>query len=185
MKLTASNGQTTVDICLQATGGLKKLVDLAIETGLSITQQVQAGESIETDIRPENQAILDYYNLNSIRPVSNNFAEPATIEGQEIIAITENQQQNRLVAAKRQSTADLCIEAIGAVDEIVTFCLENGIGITTDVIPGNKYQSPGVVTDQLIVDYYQSNRIKPITYALETSDSTLFASGLFEPGLFE
>ncbi|MHA3046007.1 hypothetical protein JSO59_001360 [Riemerella anatipestifer] len=71
MQITALHNQTLLDVCLQHTGTIEGVFELAMANDLSITDDVQAGavlqlpEGIKTD-----RDIFNYYTSKNIQPAT-------------------------------------------------------------------------------------------------------------------
>lgn len=71
MKVTVLHNQSLLDVCLQHTGTIQGIFELAMANDLSITDDVQAGavlqlsEGIKTD-----KDILNYYRTKAIQPAT-------------------------------------------------------------------------------------------------------------------
>lgn len=88
-KTTVKNNQNLLDLCLQSTGGMSRLFELAVLNGMGITDAINAGGVLNTQINVDNSDILDYYLQNSIVPATGNVSllELSILEGIDYWAI--------------------------------------------------------------------------------------------------
>lgn len=80
-KVTALNGQSLADICLQETGTIAGLFELAMANGKSITDVPEPGERL---VIPESietvREVRNYFKAHNIRPVTGlEVPEPQTL----------------------------------------------------------------------------------------------------------
>lgn len=69
MKVLVQQGQSLLDIALQTTGSAEAAFDLALKNGLSITDDLSAGdELLTTDLF--NKHIKSYYDNRNIKPAT-------------------------------------------------------------------------------------------------------------------
>lgn len=74
-KTTVMDGQTMADICLQGTGSVSGIFELAMLNGRSVTDLPEAGERLQrlgekARGRLGDEKIFNYYRANNIRPVT-------------------------------------------------------------------------------------------------------------------
>lgn len=63
----------------------------------------------------------------------------------------------------RQSLLDICIQEFGSLDQLIELALVNKLSITEDLYPGQILTIPEVSKNEIIVNYYRINKIKPAT----------------------
>mgnify|MGYP000006227300 CR=1 FL=1 len=83
MKIEVLSNQTLSDIALQVYGDIEGVFSLAVDNGLSVTDELHPGQVIE--YYPEkviNKAIVQYYSAREIYP--------ATLSKEEITGIFDN-----------------------------------------------------------------------------------------------
>ncbi|MDY3547365.1 hypothetical protein PG291_01955 [Riemerella anatipestifer] len=71
MQITALHNQTLLDVCLQHTGTIECVFELAMANDLSITDDVQAGAVLQLpeDIKKDRD-IFNYYAAKGIQPAT-------------------------------------------------------------------------------------------------------------------
>lgn len=86
--INIQQNQNLLDICLQTTGSLDGLFDLAMANNLSITDELQAGQTIVISGGiATNQDILNYYKQNSVQPAT-------AITNADVLALIDTTQDN-------------------------------------------------------------------------------------------
>lgn len=71
MKVEVLEGQSLIDIALQVYGSIEGVFTLAMENGLSVTDSLQSGQSL--DYSPENiidKRVTQQYKVQNIRPAT-------------------------------------------------------------------------------------------------------------------
>lgn len=68
--IVAQAGQTLIDISLQGSGTIENLFALAAANGLSITNDLTAGQDVDFEPIIKVQKVLDYYAAKNIFPAS-------------------------------------------------------------------------------------------------------------------
>lgn len=58
--------QNLLDIAIQTTGGLDALFEIAMDNGISISQQLVPGTELKIKQPATNAVVLNYYNRNKI-----------------------------------------------------------------------------------------------------------------------
>lgn len=72
MKIIVLHNQTLLDLAIQYTGTAENAFDLALANNKSITDDLQAGESIDisTYDTQKNKDILNYYQAKKLQPAT-------------------------------------------------------------------------------------------------------------------
>lgn len=72
MKTTILHHQSLLDLAIQHTGTAENAFDLALANGLSLTDDLEAGESIQLIAYgiQQNKDILNYYTAKNIQPAT-------------------------------------------------------------------------------------------------------------------
>lgn len=72
MKTTILHHQSLLDLAIQHTGSVENAFDLALQNNRSITDDLEAGESIEFTAYgiQQNKDILNYYTAKNIQPAT-------------------------------------------------------------------------------------------------------------------
>ncbi|MCZ2140824.1 MAG: hypothetical protein LC096_05465 [Bacteroidia bacterium] len=84
------HNQSIIDLCLQHTGSLNGLVDLAIANGVSITEDLVVGSELVVPKNIANNAtVLNFYKRKNIVPAIGN-----TIENQQQLSDFTNEFTN-------------------------------------------------------------------------------------------
>lgn len=70
-EVTVLQYQSLLDICLQTTGNIEGILELAMKNGMSCSDLPQAGTKvIPIDKETGDRRILEYYKANGIRPAT-------------------------------------------------------------------------------------------------------------------
>lgn len=71
MKAIVLHNQSLLDTCLQHTGTIESLFDLALVNGLSVTDDLKAGQAFEVPNNiQKDKDILNYYTAKNIQPAT-------------------------------------------------------------------------------------------------------------------
>lgn len=71
MKVTVLHNQSLLDVCLQHTGSIEGIFELAMANDLAITEDVQAGAVLELlEGIAMDKDILNYYRTKAIQPAT-------------------------------------------------------------------------------------------------------------------
>ncbi|MGP1501891.1 MAG: hypothetical protein ACTTJM_08945 [Bergeyella cardium] len=72
MKTTILHHQSLLDLAIQHTGSVENTFDLALQNNRSLTDDLEAGESIEFTAYgiQQNKDILNYYTAKNIQPAT-------------------------------------------------------------------------------------------------------------------
>lgn len=69
-KVKIYNNQNLLDIAIQTTGGLDALFEIAMDNGISISEQLVSGVELKIKQSATNAVVLNYYNRNKILPAT-------------------------------------------------------------------------------------------------------------------
>lgn len=70
----------------------------------------------------------------------------------------------KVVVLSNQSLADIAIQVYGSMEGVFTLAFENGISVTSALVPGQTLEySPENILDKKVVQYYTTNKIYPAT----------------------
>lgn len=64
------HSQSSLDLALQYSGGMESLFELCDNNDIGITQYLDAGTALKTNITLVDQDVLDYYKKKNIRPAT-------------------------------------------------------------------------------------------------------------------
>lgn len=91
MKITVLHHQSLLDLALQHTGRVENAFELALANGLSLTDDVQAGERLELPQSIAQDAdILAYYTAKHIQPATAITGQSEKLEGISYWAINQD-----------------------------------------------------------------------------------------------
>ncbi|MGP1500746.1 MAG: hypothetical protein ACTTJM_03060 [Bergeyella cardium] len=69
MQITALHNQSTLDVCLQHTGSIEGVFELAMANSLSLTDELQVGTVLQLPKGiAQDRDILSYYTAKSLQP---------------------------------------------------------------------------------------------------------------------
>jgi hypothetical protein len=81
MEITASNNQSLFDIALQVYGDATGAFQLALDNDLSITADLTPGQTLKYDpVNVINRQVVEYYQINNIKPATALTEESSTPE---------------------------------------------------------------------------------------------------------
>ena len=78
MEIKVLNGQSLPDVAIQAAGSVEAVFDIALANGMSITDDLQPGDTLVVPAVLSKQ-IADYYRTNNIRPATALSAQDAML----------------------------------------------------------------------------------------------------------
>jgi len=67
--VTVNSMQSLLDLAIQTSGSVEAVFDLALESGLSITDILTVNTELNT-VKAFSLEVLDYYKVNQIKPAS-------------------------------------------------------------------------------------------------------------------
>lgn len=98
----------------------------------------------------------------------------------------------KIIVANNQSLQDVALRYMGSIEAVYDIALLNGISPTQFIKSGSKLMMPKAFeVDKKTVDYFEANDLESATaikaprFTEAENPNTLFAPGLFEPGLFK
>ncbi|MBS2099197.1 LysM peptidoglycan-binding domain-containing protein [Carboxylicivirga linearis] len=172
-----SEQQSLFDVAVQKLGSPEAAFVLAMENGLSLTDELSPGYSLEL---PEewNSKVVDYFRKANMVPAT--FAENASLQNENIEVIywsNELKRQTGVHVSEKQSLFDVAIQKGGSFESVMELASLNGLSITDSLTPGQQLELPTVI-DNDIVSYYSSKGIVPETASSETEDSIPVLEGI-------
>ena len=73
MEIRVLNNQSLLDIALQVSGSAEATYDVALENGISITDDLMPGQVLKFTGVPVNKKVVNYYAVNNIKPATGIF----------------------------------------------------------------------------------------------------------------
>lgn len=70
MKATVKDRQTLADIALQYGGELSAIMEIALMNGLSLTDALADGQTLEVPDRPADERVVSRYRVKKIEPAT-------------------------------------------------------------------------------------------------------------------
>ncbi len=89
MEAKTVTAQSLFDLAIQTGGTVESVFALALENDLSITGEINAGQSVDVNETQDKQ-IVDYYRIKNIKPATFSGQEILTLSGIGYMAIEEN-----------------------------------------------------------------------------------------------
>ncbi|MBQ3690289.1 MAG: hypothetical protein II937_10600 [Bacteroidales bacterium] len=62
--------QSVLDIAILTTGSAERAMDIALQNGLSLSEDVQPGTVLQTPETVQNRQTVQYFNVNTIAPAT-------------------------------------------------------------------------------------------------------------------
>jgi len=81
MSLRVYDGQTFFDVALMVAGSAEAAFDLALENGLSITDDLTAENELQFTGIAINKKVVEYYRVNSVVPATDKLYEWILLNG--------------------------------------------------------------------------------------------------------
>jgi len=70
MEIVVLNNQSLFDIALMVSGSAAAAFDIALENGISLTDDLESGQVLKFSGAPVNKKTVDYYTVNGIIPAT-------------------------------------------------------------------------------------------------------------------
>lgn len=135
-------------------GHLQGVTQLAFDNGISLTQEVSAGDKLKVN----KQVSFDL-------PV-------VTIQQQTTIA------PNQLIVEPWQNIFDIAVQAYGDLSGLVNLTADNLKSLTGNIVPGETLKTRNVVINKLVVDFIKGKGIKIATGLAPEKDAELKPEGI-------
>lgn len=69
-KTIVRNNQTILDVCIEQTGSLESIFELALLNNISITEALENGQELNTELPVKELEIVQHYKSNDISPAT-------------------------------------------------------------------------------------------------------------------
>lgn len=172
-----SEGQSMFDLAIQKLGSCEAAFELALENGLSFTDELTPGTTIQL-IGIKNKAVADYFNGKGIAPATYAESPSSQIENIEVIYWSNDFEEVRgMRVSERQSIYDIAIQLGGDLEAVMELALINGLSITDELSAGQLVQVPEILNADT-VNYFQLKGIVPETAGIEIDESLPILEGI-------
>lgn len=172
-----SERQSFFDVAIQKLGSCEAAFALALENGLSLTDELTPGTSLELPAKRNNK-VADYFRKLNVAPAT--YAESASSQSENIEVIYWSnalKRQTGVRVSEKQSLFDVAIQKGGSFESVMELALLNGLSITDSLLPGQQLELP-VAIDNDVVNYFSSKGIVPETTSIESDDSVPVLEGI-------
>lgn len=172
-----SERQSFFDIAIQKLGSPEAAFQLAIANGLSLTDELVPGSSIEL---PEvwDSKVVDYFGKSNLSPAT--FADSASVQQDNVQVMywsSDLKKQTGIRVSEKQSLFDVAIQKGGSFEAVMELAILNGLSITESLTPGQQLELPTVI-DNDVVNFFSSQGIVPETTTNESEDSITVLEGI-------
>ena len=172
-----AENQSLFDVAIQRLGSTEAVFELALLNGLSITDELAAGNVINL---PEawNKSVADYFKNKNLVPAT--FQESASSQSENIQVIywtNDLDEKTGMRVSDRQSMFDVAMQTSGSFEAVFELALLNGISITDELVAGQLLQLPAVLNSDN-VNYYALKKIVPETVGTEIDESLPVLEGI-------
>lgn len=65
-----TSDQSLLDVAIQHSGSFEAVFDIAMQNGISLTDDTTPGQTIQLADEPDNADVTDYYAVNDLHPAS-------------------------------------------------------------------------------------------------------------------
>lgn len=188
--ITVTYNQTALDLAVQHKGTVEGVVDMLLDNGLSITEVLVAGASLQvnqTDVI--DQDVLNYYTDKNLKPASAKTSLANSLGGYfEVTTLSIDPEQ--LKVKHNQTALDIALQASGTITSITDLLLQNNLSITDYLTVNQSLDFNTAIVNKPILNYYKNRSMHPATgktipAPIVDIQQILFENGLFENGLFE
>lgn len=176
-KITVKARQSLFDIALIYLGSADATYALAVQNGLSITDEIEPGTEIEL-IGVVNKNVVNYYNINKIAPACATTELKTSIIPDVVYTTTVGRLfgKKSVKVLGRQSLFDIAIQHLGSADGAYALAQKNNISLTDELTPGMELELTDVINKE-VVSYYSNKRIVPAT-GESIAESTVVPEGI-------
>lgn len=151
MQIIPLSNQTLLDAAIQTGADATRLVEMALQLGVSITDDVQPGAAL-AGLTPASGLKKLAQQLAAIKPASGitgltgSYTQPPL---QSWVAFVPN-SNNLVKVYALQTVLDIAAECAGSVEEVLSYAALLGMALTDDLTPGSSITKPAVINPQMV-----------------------------------
>lgn len=165
-----SERQSFFDVAIQRMGSIESAFALAVKNGLSLTDELAPGYSLEL---PDviDKKVADYFKNKNITPAT--YAENASSQNENIEVIYWSDDLKRktgIRVSENQSLFDIAVERLGSAEAAFDLAVKNRLSVTEVLSPGQTLALTDTV-DADVAGYFTSRNLKPATAVTQTDES--------------
>lgn len=169
--IKAVEGQSLFDVAIERLGSLSAIFDLAVQNGLSVTEELQPGQVIELSTIVDSD-VSGYFEAKAV-VVSTDGSDfkvnPPPPAGS--VYIAQPAYANVKKVASGQSLFDVAIERLGSAEAAFSLAVENGLSVTDELQPGQELIIPKAFNKK-VASLFQNRNIVPVTGVDESDDES-------------
>lgn len=146
--IKATYNQTIIDLALQGAGNVDLLLQTALLNGVSITDEIVAGNVYATpDAAIEHAKRATFFNQAAYLPCS--IGEDEGITGlTRFYVVTPVISKGLLRVQEGQTIIDMALQGSGDVYRLFEVAKENGLSITDDIVAGDYIYTPAAALNK-------------------------------------
>lgn len=172
MKVISIYGQSLMDITIQEVVNIEALFEIAVLNQVSISDEIDAGQSINVNINFEGSS--DYFKRSnrSISTFKDQYNSINYDYGFSVDVINESLVHVLL----NQSTLDIALQESGTIESVFDYLISESISISDLPTAGTLVNAKFSTIDQDIRSYYKSKKLKPATaYTVDPYEGLRYA----------
>ncbi|MGB0368989.1 MAG: hypothetical protein ACPGD8_06260 [Flavobacteriales bacterium] len=141
-KVTVKEGQSIFDICIQETGGISGVFDIAKDNAMDIDTPLFTGQLLDVKTEKENEVIWSSFEVKGITPTTSKAVEPSvgppvvTAPILEIGAFSDAGHTTPVTSATNGDTVYLTGTPTGITPTSYKFEYEDANGVITNIYEG-------------------------------------------------
>jgi hypothetical protein len=155
--------QSLFDIAIQECGSVEAAYELAVMNGLSVTDDLVTGETLN-QASVLNADVAAYYKNKGLQPATaiTVLAELVASTVDHYISYDSIVQSDEVIVMDNQDFFDLAVIYCGSADAAYDFALLNEMSVSAEITAGTKLKKPAVVNTK-IQSYYKTKGLQPAT----------------------
>ncbi len=172
-----SERQSFFDVAIQRLGSCEAAFVLALQNGLSLTDALSPGISLQFNA-PWNNKVAEYFDNMNIAPAT--YVESASSQNENIEVIYWSKALKRepgIKVSERQSLFDVAIQKAGSLEAVMKLASLNGLSITETLESGQLLHTTEIF-DADVVAYFANKGILPETSGTVAEDSVPVLEGI-------
>jgi hypothetical protein len=155
--------QSIFDLAVICAGSAEAAYELAVANGLSVTDDLVTGETLN-QASVLNADVAAYYKNKGLQPATaiTVLAELVTSVIDTYIDYATIVQSDEVIVLDNQDFFDLAVIYCGSADAAYEFALLNEMSVSAELTAGTKLKKPAVVNTK-IQNYYKTKGLQPAT----------------------
>jgi len=180
MAIVVQPGQCLMDIAIQYGGDATAIVDIALQNGLAITDDVLAGQVL-LNFAVADTEMAAYILAKGYVPATDGLEGVTTVNNGNPVKLPFNVvvlNPAECIVDVNQCLFDIAIQYQGDFTAIVDLALLNGLAITDDIAPGLVLAKQAIPANTNVADYFRSKSLVPATAFTDANQAETNPGGI-------